>query len=386
MERKNINILDLLVVIVKWKKFLLLWGIIISVLTYLSIYFFVEEKFDSNALIISSSSEGYNPISSILGDFPAIGFGLGENSDFGMFTTLIYSRTMLDDVINKFNLVEVYEISKEDKDYLKKARKILKNSLRAEETDNGAYNIEIRTKDANLSANIVNYIVSRLNESLIKLNIKKSLENRKFLEKRLIEIRGKLKDKEDSLVIVQKQTGILEPEVQISSIFSIYADLEKKKMILEAEKNIYKNIYPENHAKINEFDIQINYYSEELNRLINEGSKDGIILSLDKLPQNVVKYLRLRRDIEINSKLLEYVLPLYEQAKFNEQKTVPILQVIDEAVPSPKKDFPPRVLLTLIITLTIMLFVLFFIFLKENSELQKSEQFQYIKKHLFKWN
>ncbi|MCZ7614320.1 MAG: hypothetical protein M5T52_12495 [Ignavibacteriaceae bacterium] len=49
------------------------------------------------------------------------------------------------------------------------------------------------------------------------------------------------------------------------------------------------------------------------------------------------KFLRLYRDIEIYTAILEFIVPIYEQAKLEEQKNIPVLQVIDYGVVPEKK-------------------------------------------------
>jgi uncharacterized protein involved in exopolysaccharide biosynthesis len=63
------------------------------------------------------------------------------------------------------------------------------------------------------------------------------------------------------------------------------------------------------------------------------------------VPELGLQYLRLYRDYEIQNKLLEFILPLYEQAKIEEQRDVPVVQVLDRAVPPEKKARPFRTLI-----------------------------------------
>jgi uncharacterized protein involved in exopolysaccharide biosynthesis len=52
-------------------------------------------------------------------------------------------------------------------------------------------------------------------------------------------------------------------------------------------------------------------------------------------------------------------VPLYEQAKIDEKKDYPVLQVIDYAVPPGKKSYPPRMLFALVgaASVTIIVYV-----------------------------
>jgi hypothetical protein len=52
--------------------------------------------------------------------------------------------------------------------------------------------------------------------------------------------------------------------------------------------------------------------------------------------------------------MLEFIIPLYEQSRFEEQKNIPVLQIIDKGIPAEKKSYPPRSLFALLITIFMM--------------------------------
>ena len=58
-------------------------------------------------------------------------------------------------------------------------------------------------------------------------------------------------------------------------------------------------------------------------------------------------YVRLMRDYEIQNKLLEFIYPIYEQARIEEQKDMPVVLVVDTAIPPQKKSSPKRVLIVI---------------------------------------
>lgn len=92
-----------------------------------------------------------------------------------------------------------------------------------------------------------------------------------------------------------------------------------------------------------------------------------------------MQYLDLYREIEIQSKLMEVIYPLYEQAKLEEARETPTVLVLDHAVPPEKKARPIRSLVVLsALFLGFVLSVLTVIFLEngrkkdpENGELQR---------------
>jgi len=227
-EDKKIDLLDYLVILIKWKKFLILLLLPTMIVTYLAIYFLIEEQFDAEALIIPADDTSMGGFASLIGNLDVnLPFDLGASSspEMGLYSTIIYSRTNLQKVIDKFNLYQVYKLTPEIKDYKKKAIDILENNISASETEFGAFSLEVRSNSPELAANITNFIIEELNSTLIRIRTEKSRNNRVFLQDRIVEIRQNLRASEDSLIIYQKVSGILQPEEQFKGIIEAYTSI-----------------------------------------------------------------------------------------------------------------------------------------------------------------
>ena len=142
-EYKGFDILDYLVLIVKWKKFLLATFLISLVITYLSVYFLIDEKFDSTSLIIPAENSDLSGISSLMKSFSNLPISIpglnGSESSTDIYTTIIYSRTSIVDLIDKFDLLREYQSKNIDETI-----KVVRKDIHAEETEKGAYEISVR--------------------------------------------------------------------------------------------------------------------------------------------------------------------------------------------------------------------------------------------------
>ena len=87
-------------------------------------------------------------------------------------------------------------------------------------------------------------------------------------------------------------------------------------------------------------------------------------LKRPKAPEIGVEYIRLKRDVEIQNKIFELLTTLYEQAKIEEAKDTPTIQILDRAVPPEKKYKPRRMILVVVWTSAALIFsiILAFIF------------------------
>lgn len=390
MEKEyKVDLLDYLVILVKWKKLLIFVLIPTLVISYLAIYFLIDEQYDADALIVPADDQSLGGISSLLSglgnNLPFDIGGSTTNQDMNLYNTIIYSRTNLMNIIDKFDLVNVYNLNKKDKDYIEQALRILGNSINANETENMAYQIEVRAKSPDLAANITNYIVDLLINKIIELRTQKSKNNRIFLEDRISEIRANLTASEDSLQAFQKKSGIIYPEEQFKGIVTAYTELETNLITKQIQKSIIEELKGKDSPSAKNLELEVTKFENKLKEMKRKGDTEGVIPSLKNLPENATDYVRYYREVEINNAILQFITPLYEQAKIEEKKDIPSLQVIDYAVPPAKKSFPPRTIFTLLITFAIFLITFIFILFKENEKLQSSDKMLYIKKNLLRW-
>ena len=74
----------------------------------------------------------------------------------------------------------------------------------------------------------------------------------------------------------------------------------------------------------------------------------------------VREYANLQMEQVIQERILEFVAPLLEQARFEEQKTIEVIQVVDLAVPPVRKARPQRTLIVVLATLSAALMSILF--------------------------
>ncbi len=74
------------------------------VVVYLSIFFLIDERYDSSALIIPAENTDVSGISSLVKSFSKLPVSIpglsGSETTTDIFTTIIYSRTSIVDLIN----------------------------------------------------------------------------------------------------------------------------------------------------------------------------------------------------------------------------------------------------------------------------------------------
>jgi len=120
---------------------------------------------------------------------------------------------------------------------------------------------------------------------------------------------------------------------------------------------------------------------------MNDGKpneKFNFLPPLARTPEIGIEYIRRYRELEIQGKILELLMPLYEQARIEEQRNTPSVIVLDRAVAAEKASKPKRLILTIAITFcSIILAVLFTVYRNRARVLASSLSTEELNKLLF---
>jgi uncharacterized protein involved in exopolysaccharide biosynthesis len=362
-DTRGFHLFDYLDFLVKRKELVLAVFFSSFVVAYLLIFFLVEEQYEATAMLIPRSDDMSSAVTGLLRATKGLPFGLGSKSsarsDIDLYNTVIFSRSMMEDVIGKFGLLQAYRLDTTAADHMELAVKRLKREVLTKETEESAFQIVVRAGTRQRSADMVNYIIRRMNERIIDLNTQRSRDNREFLGHRVEDISATLRAAEDSLRTYQERTGLLDAKTQLQGIITANTTLETELEAKKLQESIMERMYDKESPQVKELRMQIEEYEKRLGALRSQSEPGSPLLALRKLPLTAVEFLRRYREVEINNLLLEYVLPLYEQAKIEEKKDYPVLQIIDQAVPPARKSYPPRTLFALIgsFSVTVLVFL-----------------------------
>ena len=360
---KEKNFGDYLYILYKWKKFLIINLLIILILA-LIYAFTLPLKYRATATIMipPENEGGLGGLTNLLGGKSSIAsmgsklFGVSNTSE-DVLLGIINSRTALQDVIKKFDLMKYYEIE----DNIDKVLKAFRNDISSEPNEFGMIDFSVINKDPKASANIANYMVKLVDSLNIEFNIERAKNNRIFIEQRYLKNVSDLKKAEDSLYKFQKKYDIVAVPEQLEVTVKAAADIESQLTKKEMEAYFVGQTYGENSPQYNGILTEIKLLKNKVQELKSSstlGATSNILYPFNQMPEIALEYLRTYREVEIQQSILEIVLPMYEQAKVEEQKSIPTIMVIDDAVPPELKYSPRR---SVIILGMLFLFLFFFI-------------------------
>jgi uncharacterized protein involved in exopolysaccharide biosynthesis len=293
------------------------------------------------SLLANRTGGGSDLLGNMAGDL------LGLKTSSALFMGILASRTVQDELVNRFDLRKVYWVGKYDS----ARKKLAKNTTVSEERKSGIITVEVTDRNPQRAAAMAQAYVEELNRLLSVLNTSSAHRERVFLENRLVKVREDLSLAANEFSqFASKNTAINVPE-QGKAMVEAAATLQGELIAAKAELGSLEQLYAPGNVRVRSLKARI---AELERQLDNVGGKNfdasdttsGIINSMfpsiRKLPQLGVKYADLYRNTKVQEAIFEILTKQYEMAKIQEAKEIPTVKVLDVADIPERRSFPPR--------------------------------------------
>jgi len=361
-EKKTINYLYIL--LEHWKIISIIF-IVVSVITA-GISLTLPRWYRAQTTILPpTSEEGKFGFSSLIGNLPfatALGFGEAQK-ETDLLLAILKSRTVMESVCSEFNLMKRYK-TKNMEETVKRLRKHV--AVRVDDEGTITVMVEAGTpflaskeeveEAKDLSKDMANFFIQELDRINRKLKTEKAHNFRVFIEKRYHQNLTDLHQAEDSLKQFQEKYGIVALPEQTKATITTGAELKAQIFAKEIEARFLRNYVGRSHIDYikvkNELRSLQHKYDEfkkgaDFEKILGKEESKSLFLPFKKIPEFEMQYLRLFREMTFQEKLMEFLLPEYEQAKIQEAKDTPTVQVLDKAVRPERKHKPKRALIVI---------------------------------------
>ena len=364
----EINLLDLLIVLAKRKGLII--GITFGAALIMAIVSLTMTPIYKAETKILPPQQGSSSMASQvlgqLGGFAGLAGGsLGKTSN-DLYIALLKSRPILDNIIDKFMLMEQYK-SKNRED----ARQALVGALKTQDDKkSGIVSIGIEGKDPKMAADIANAFVEELRDYNKRLALTETSQKRLFFEEQLKDVKEGLIKSEEAMKTFQEKTGVIRIDEQAKAVMEGIAQLRALIAEREIQIRVMKTYATSHNPDIQRFEEELKGLREQVSKLEKtDGSGNpDVILSTDRMPSIGTAYIRKLREFKYNEALYEILLKQYELARLDEAKDAPIIQVIEKAIPPEKRIKPKRSQMVMIATVAGFFISVFAAFLMEFIE------------------
>ncbi len=349
-DANKFSLIDTLLIISRHLRLLIILPCAVALGT--GIYVFLKPKiYEGTAVILPapSSTPGFS-LGKLSGlDLSSLGMSMAmggsQVANLYRYQNIIQSKRVSLNVIEKYDLMTLYKTKFVD-DCIKEFNTNLTTDI---DEEAGVLTISFKyPEEPQTAAEITNYIVELMKDINKELSTSLALAQKNFIEKRYFEAVQKVEYFEDSLKQFQKEHDIVLIEEQSKITLEAMAELQVKIVENEITYNMLKNELGPNHPKAKAQLSIINELNKQFER-INSGmnSKDKFYIAKKDMNDLAFQYLRIRKDLEINYKIQEFLIPQYEMAKITVIKDVPDIQILDYATTPDKKIAPKRILMIL---------------------------------------
>jgi tyrosine-protein kinase Etk/Wzc len=394
MERDNdeINLLDLLIVLLKRKRLIL--GItFISALITAIVSLIMPPVYRAETSLLPpqpSSSMALQALSQLAGGVAGIGAEvLGIKTPADLYAGLLKSNTVLDRIIDRFKLMELY-----DKEYRIDARKALLDNIEVNvDKKSNIITISVEDKDPVRAAQMANAFVEELKALTKGLAITEASQRRLFFEEQLKETKLALIKAEEDLKKFQEKTGAIKVEEQAKAVIEGIATLRAQIAAKEVEIKVMKTYSTPYNPDLQRAEEALRAMKAELQKLeAKEGKNPDPLMPTGRMPEVGMEYLRKLRELKFNETLYDLLLKGYETARLDEARDAVVIQVVDKAIPPDKRAKPKRTLMVLVAAFTgffLSIFIALFIEYKEKAsqDPEQKERIEAIRKEInFKIN
>jgi uncharacterized protein involved in exopolysaccharide biosynthesis len=309
-------------------------------------------------------------LASLVSNLPIKGLGLNLGSNqVTSYLAILQSRTVREEVAVRFNLQEVY-----DQKDIEKTLEELDDNVSFTIGKEGQIVISVLDKSPERAANMANTFVMLLDSLNRNFKITRARNNRVLVEKRFNENVNTLGKVETQLKQFQEKHGVIDIPEQTKAAILGAAELQAQVYATEIELGVKEQYLKTDHASIVEGRAMLRELKRKLNEM--EGSSlpqatnghaeaPRLFIPFTQVPELGLQYARLYREVLVQNKLFEFLFQMYEQAKIQEAKDSPTVQVLDQGKVAIRKAKPKRMIMVLVAGLLSLVLTGIYVFGRE---------------------
>ncbi len=337
----------------RWRR-VIFYSLALGFVVSTTISFLITPQFKSTASVFPAEKadlfgalEGVSSLVKSISGARSLA-ALTSSPEQDRYMAILKSGRVLNSVIAKFDLVKIYDITSYPAE--KTVKELLSNVEFSSEME-GNIVITVYDKDPQRAADMANFFVEELNRANTNLQVQNARGTRKFIQERYKANLRDLAVAEDSLKFFQKRHGIIAMPEQATAAIKANAEMAAQLAIKEVQLAVERRTLSADHPAVIASQIEVQEFRGKINQM-NTGTgtsagKMKALISLESVPELGVEYVRRYREVEVQYKILQFILPLYEQAKVEEQRQTPSVVVLDAASPSERKARPKRLAIIL---------------------------------------
>ena len=379
MSAQEYNLIDYLKVLKRWKKFIFL-NVFVITLFAIILSLIIPKTYRASAVLMPPLMQPGIGVFTPLIDSPLGGLFSQDTDETLSMIAILKSRTVLTSVIEEFNLIELYEVENIDI-----AIQSLKDHVLTDIDDEGTIRVSVdiltkwfhpdyqEEKAKQLCSDIANYFIKQLDIVNKNLQMEEASFQRKFIEIRYKDNIQELKSAEEKLKQFQEINNMISLPEQTHAAIQAASKIKGHILANEVRLEVLKKAYHSGHPDIDQLINEIAALTEQLywmeyGKEIEHTNIKNIFPAFSRMPELETQLRQLMREVEIQNTLFAFLTQQYEEAKINEAKDTPTIQILDIAVKPNVKYKPFRALIVIGAGMFGLIFGCFISFVRERID------------------
>lgn len=348
----TIDLYDVLKTVVDHLRLLVLTPLLVGLMA-LGVSFQMAPTYTAKTLFLPPQSQQSSAAALLqslgsLGGLAGAATGVKNPSD--QYLAILRSHTVLDAMIERFDLIRRYEVK-----LVSEARQVLLKKTKATAGKDGTIGLEVEDQDPKIAADMANTYLEVMRSVMSRLAVTEAQQRRQFFENKLKLAKEELVAAEQAL----RATGVSATTLKSSPLATVEQVARLKAAITAQEVKIsgLRGYLSETAPDFKQAMLELSALRAQLTKAAQDEPANS---DLSKH-----SYIERFREFKYKETLFEMFAKQYEVARIDEAREGALIQVIDTALPPDRKTGPKKALIALMATLGTGMVLLLWVLMRQ---------------------
>ena len=373
-KKQEIHLLDYFEILVRYRWFVVR-NFFITVLVVALISLVLPKKYVAVATLMPPQEQSKSSMESLLAEVsvPGLPLPMTSSSSSDVMVEILKSRSVGERVLlrtfkcgdDSLPLYKCLKFPSVQVGLLKMKKKVKFNS-----SQQGLISIAVELGDRQLAADVANAYVEELDRINQEKSVSRAKNSRIYLESQLQQTQKKLSEATRKLADFRAKYKAVSLEEQMKVAIQTAGELKGQMIAKEVQIGVMlQTMKPQNplviRAQKELEELRRRYYELQDGVTGNKARESEFYLPFDQVPEIGLQLAELTREAKVQETVWELLNQQYYQAKIQEARDTPTIQVLDPAVPPIVRSSPKRKLLVIVFGALSLLVSIVWIYAKE---------------------
>jgi len=262
-----------------------------------------------------------------------------------LLVSVLRSRTVAQAVVEHFGLQQRYR-----QRYLGDAIKKLQDESTVALSRDGVISVKVEDTDPLIAAQMANFFVEQLDRLVARYSSGEAGRQRGFLTEQLAKARVGLDTSEEALRRFQERNRAIVLQEQTRGAIEAAGRLKGEIIAAQVQLQVMRNFATDANPEV----VALRRRVDEMNRQLAQmqygdggarqaeapSERRDFAVPFSRVPEVGLELVRLTRDVKVQETLVTLLTQQVEQARISEARDLPVVQVLDQAVPAERPSKP----------------------------------------------